>query len=179
VDGVCFPANRESVAEVGRRVVALGREAGLGPDESYRLRLATEEIVANVVAHGYESDGPDRPDGCPTFEVQWGSDPQRVWVCVVDSARPFDPTAAAPPDDLDAPLDERSPGGLGIHLVRTSLDEFRYRREGRHNHVTLAVRRERTAEDGPAEDGPEGDGPAGTGPEGKGGRDGTDGPDSG
>lgn len=161
MDGVCFPANQESVAEVGRRVVALGHDAGLGPDDSYRLRLATEEIVANVVAHGYgrtdHDDRPDHDDG-PTFELQWGSDPQRVWVCVVDSARPFDPTAAAPPDDLDVPLDRRSPGGLGIHLVRTSLDEFRYRREGRHNHVTLGVRRERTE---------------------KGGRDGTDGPDRG
>ena len=154
MDGVCLPATRDSVAEVWRWVVALGREAGLGKDESYRLRLATEEIVANVVAHGYHADRPEQPGGSPpTFELRWGSDP-----------RPFDPTAAAPPDDLEVPLDRRSPGGLGIHLVRSSLDEFRYRRDGRCNHVTLGVRRERTAEDGPDR---------------RGGRDGTDGPDRG
>jgi serine/threonine-protein kinase RsbW len=169
VDGVCFPATQESVAEVGLRVVALGRDAGLGPDESYRLRLATEEIVANVVAHGYQADQSDQPDRAPTFELRWGSDPQRVWVCVVDSARPFDPTVAASPDDLDVPLDRRSPGGLGIHLVRNSLDEFRYHRDGRHNHVTLGVRRVPAAEDGPE----------GNSPEGNGGRDGTDGTDRG
>jgi serine/threonine-protein kinase RsbW len=170
VDGVSLPATRDSVAEVGRRVVALGREAGLGPDESYRLRLATEEIVANVVSHGYHCDpGGARPEPggsreSPTFELRWGSDPELVWVCVVDSARPFDPTVAAPPGDLDVPLDRRSPGGLGIHLVRHSLDEFRYRRDGRHNHVTLGVRRPETAGDGPERNG---------------GRDGTDGPDRG
>lgn len=172
VDGVSLPATRESVAEVGRRVVALGHAAGLSPDDSYRLRLATEEIVANVVAHGYHCDpaddgrpsGRDEPRELPTFELCWGSDPQRVWVCVIDSARPFDPTEAATPDDLEVPLDRRSPGGLGIHLVRNSLDEFCYRRDGPHNHVTLGIRRARTADGGPLRNG---------------GPDGTDGPDRG
>lgn len=174
VDGVSLPATRESVAEVGRRIVALGQASGLGPDDSYRLRLATEEIVANVLAHGYHCDpgaDPPEPDdapGLPTFELRWGSDPELVWVCVVDSARPFDPTAAAAPDDLEAPLDQRSPGGLGIHLVRTSLDEFRYRRDGPHNHVTLGIRRADTARDDAGDDA-----------EGNGGPDGTDGPDRG
>jgi anti-sigma regulatory factor (Ser/Thr protein kinase) len=159
VDGISLPATRDSVAEVGRRIVALGQELGLGPDESYRLRLATEEIVANVVAHGY-------PAGCgsagedPAFELCWGGDPERVWVCVVDNAQPFDPTAAAAPADLDSPLERRSPGGLGIHLVRNSLDEFRYRHDGRHNHVTLGVCRARPATDDTRNGGPDGpDGP--------------------
>jgi serine/threonine-protein kinase RsbW len=164
VDGIALPATQESVAEVGRRIVALGEEAGLGPDESYRLRLATEEIVANVVAHGYlEDPALARTSDARTFELRWGSDRERVWVCVVDSARPFDPTAVDTPDDLDDPLEQRTPGGLGIHLVRNSLDEFRYRRDGPHNHVTLGVCRTRPAAD----------------PERNGEPDGTDGPDSG
>ena len=168
VDGISLPATQESVAEVGRRVVALGHEAGLGSDGCYRLRLATEEIVANVVAHGYHCTPdcapdctPDTARDAPTLEVRFGCDPDLVWVCVVDSARPFDPTAVGAPDDLDAPLSQRTPGGLGIHLVRSSLDEFRYRRDGPHNHVTLGVSRTRPADD-PARNG---------------GADGTDGPD--
>lgn len=139
-DAIRLPATTESVTEVTRRIVALARDAGLEPDECYRLRLATEEIVANVVAHGYPGCAPaPTPREVPTFEVRWGSDTDRVWVCVIDSASPFDPTAAADPTDLDAPLEGRTPGGLGIHLVRTALDEFSYRRDGAHNRVTLAV----------------------------------------
>lgn len=150
-DGICLPATTESVAEVSRRIVVLARDVGLEADESHRLRLATEEIVANVVAHGYHrGHAPTAPREVPSFEVRWGSDATRVWVCVIDSAKPFDPTAAAEPIDLDTPLDRRTPGGLGIHLVRSALDEFSYRRDGAQNRVTLAVCRGRTATPRPA-----------------------------
>ena len=58
---------------------------------------------------------------------------------VRDDARPFDPTGAAAPD-LDAALDDRAVGGLGIHLVQSMMDEVGYaRRDGRN--VTTLVKR--------------------------------------
>ena len=145
MEGILLPATLDSIAEVGRRVVALAGDAGLGPGECYRLRLATEEIVANVVHHGYPCDAGRA--GTPTFEVSFGSDPERVWVCVVDAARPFDPTSVAAPGGLDVPLERRPAGGLGIHLARNALDEFSYRRDGARNRVTLGVCR-RAGEEG-------------------------------
>jgi anti-sigma regulatory factor (Ser/Thr protein kinase) len=58
---------------------------------------------------------------------------------VVDRGRPFSPDDAAPPD-LDAAWDERPVGGLGWHLVRSVVDEVRYRREGSENRLTLIKR---------------------------------------
>jgi serine/threonine-protein kinase RsbW len=46
--------------------------------------------------------------------------------------RPFDPTNI-PARDIDKPASERRPGGLGVHLVRTLMDDFRYRH---HDGVT-------------------------------------------
>jgi len=48
-----------------------------------------------------------------------------------DDGVAFDPLAAAP--DLDAGLDDRKLGGLGIHLIREMTDAQRYRREGGWN----------------------------------------------
>ncbi len=43
----------------------------------------------------------------------------------IDDGDPFDPLAAPPPD-LEAPLEERDLGGLGVHIVRSLADEVRY-----------------------------------------------------
>lgn len=143
---ISLPATADSVAEVGRRVVELGEATGLPGPRRYGLRLAAEEIVTNIVTHGYDEAEIRPPD--PTFDLEWGCEPGRVWVRLVDSARAFDPTRVPEPDDLNAPLDRREPGGLGIHLARTSLDEFTYRRDRGRNHVTLAVDRRPSTENG-------------------------------
>ena len=54
-----------------------------------------------------------------------------------DDAAPFDPLTQAKPPVLDGPLDERPIGGLGVHFVRTLMDEVSYRRDGAHNRLTL------------------------------------------
>ena len=54
-----------------------------------------------------------------------------------DDAPPFDPLSLAAPD-LAAGLDERSMGGLGIHLVRELVDEVSYRRVDGRNELTLS-----------------------------------------
>ena len=38
---------------------------------------------------------------------------------------------------LDAPIEERTPGGLGVHLVKASMDEVIYRRDGSRNVLTM------------------------------------------
>jgi anti-sigma regulatory factor (Ser/Thr protein kinase) len=135
---ISLPATMESVATVSRQVADLGAQAGLPPERRYKLRLAVEEIATNIVTHGY-AEAPDPPTD-PEFQLEWGFGPDRVWVRLEDSARPFDPTRAPDPADLDAPLSERRIGGLGIHLVRASLDEFSYERTAGRNRVTLGLR---------------------------------------
>ena len=59
-----------------------------------------------------------------------------VTATVVDDGEAFDPREAPPPD-LDAPLEERQAGGLGMHLVRATMDEVDYRREDGRNVLTV------------------------------------------
>ena len=48
----------------------------------------------------------------------------------------FDPTAA-PPVDTTKPLSERRPGGLGVHLVKQYVDDFKYEYVGNDSVITL------------------------------------------
>ena len=61
----------------------------------------------------------------------------RATLVLRDDAPPFDPLSLAAPD-LAAGLDERSMGGLGIHLVRELVDEVSYRRVDGRNELTLS-----------------------------------------
>ena len=79
-----------------------------------------DEACANVVDHAYE--GADPGD----IEVSCRLDGQILTVRVRDWGSGFDLTGVADPD-LDAPLEERTLGGLGLFLVRQVMDDVQFR----------------------------------------------------
>lgn len=98
------------------------RELGLGEEIEYGLQLVAEELFTNMVKYG--------ADGEPEVMVHLFADAQRLRMVFEDpGAHPYDPTMT-PPRDLDRPAQERRPGGLGVHLVRTYMDEFSYEHTG-------------------------------------------------
>jgi anti-sigma regulatory factor (Ser/Thr protein kinase) len=91
-----------------------------------RVHLALEEHLTNVMTHGYA-------DGKPaTITIRYTVDRTMLRVEIEDDAAPFDPTIA-PRTDISIPLDERPLGGLGLHMIRQSVDEWEYRRERGRN----------------------------------------------
>ena len=83
------------------------------------LLLAVDEAATNVITHGYRGQQ-------GTIEIEVKREAVDVVVHVRDNAPPFDPTNVPSPD-LTRPLEERSPGGLGIYLIRQYMDEVIYR----------------------------------------------------
>ena len=100
------------------------------PKTASRLRLALEEIVVNVMSYAY-------PEGRNGFvDIEARSDGRQLLLTVSDDGIEFDPTAVAPADtDLDA--QDRVPGGLGILLARSMVDQISYERKGGKNLLTL------------------------------------------
>ena len=112
------------------------RENGLPDDERRRLLIILKELFANAVAYGYA------PDATGGITVTLQRERCRLVIDFVDDGRPFDPLAFPKPD-LDAPEEERAIGGLGIHFVRSFVDEAHYNWKDGRNHLHL-VRRIRT-----------------------------------
>ena len=113
---------------------AFAHGCGLPDDERVRLLLILEELFTNVVEHGY---APGSATG--NVSVALGLRDGRLTIDFVDDGQPFDPLALAAPD-LDVPSQERPIGGLGVHIVRSLVDDARYRRAGRRNRLLLARR---------------------------------------
>jgi serine/threonine-protein kinase RsbW len=99
----------------------------------YALNLALDEVVTNVVRHGFED--PTGQELMAQVTVQ-GTELTTV---VSDPGRAFNPLEVAPPD-LTAPLAERALGGLGVHLVRSLMDSVEYRRDNGKNVLTMRKR---------------------------------------
>jgi len=136
LDKLRVPAVLDSIDDVVRYVGELARHAGLSSQRTGRLRLAAEELVVNIIVHGYRACRARHA----ALEVDGGVEGDHVWLRIVDDAPHFDPTQVPPPDDLDRPLVERRPGGLGLHLARSVVDGFRYESVDGRNTVTLTVR---------------------------------------
>lgn len=55
---------------------------------------------------------------------------------MIDSGVPYDPLAKSDPD-VSLGVDEREIGGLGIYMVKKSMDDVRYKYEDGKNHLTV------------------------------------------
>jgi serine/threonine-protein kinase RsbW len=109
------------------------RQRAIPPDVEYDLNLALDEMIINVATHAY-------PQGEEhSFTLQVAMDSREFVARIEDDGKEFDPTEYPNPD-LDAPLEERKEGGLGIYLVRQIMTSIEYRRVGGKNVVTLRKR---------------------------------------
>jgi anti-sigma regulatory factor (Ser/Thr protein kinase) len=105
---------------------------GPDPETAYALTLAVEEFFTNFVKYNPESD----------HDVTLGvlvEGEALVVRLVAHDVNPFDVTATGPVD-VSLSLDERTPGGLGIHLSRHMLDDVRYEYGERRSTITLVKR---------------------------------------
>jgi serine/threonine-protein kinase RsbW len=137
----------------GVRAFVRNRVATAGGDDEMTADLvqAVDELVCNVVGHGYAG----RPG---TIEVAFLETPDEIGFRIRDDAPPFDPTAVPEPP-LDLPLERRRLGGMGVHLARALTDGFDHRiLPTGGNEVT--VRKRRRTRTGEASDGHH-DGPTG------------------
>lgn len=129
------PNRIEELPGVSEAVEALGSEEGWAQDVTYAIVLGLEEVATNVVRHGGGEPGSSE------IEIEVSSSDDEVRIEVRDSGRAFDPFHEAPEPDIDAGVEEREIGGLGVHFVKVLMDETAYSREGGRNHVTMVKRR--------------------------------------
>jgi serine/threonine-protein kinase RsbW len=96
------------------------------------LVLLAEEACVNVMRHAY-TPGQAGPL-LLRVQTRRHGDGHAVQLVLQDQGRPFNPLAA-PLVDVDATVDKRAIGGLGVHLMRQLADRLHYRRDAREGNI--------------------------------------------
>lgn len=109
------------------------RQSGLRDDVTGQLQVALDEILVNVASYS----------GALAITVRVWVNGDRATVEVTDDGAPFNILEVPEPDTTET-LEDRSIGGLGLHMVRTLMDEVGYERIADRNVVTLTKRIEDT-----------------------------------
>jgi len=108
-------------------------EMGLQPELRNVVDLATEELFVNMVTYNTESN--------EDILIEMVPHALGLEVRLTDyNVERFDPTAIATVD-VNAPLAERSPGGLGLYLVMKMVDSIHYEYRNRQSKITFIVDR--------------------------------------
>ncbi|MDE2787193.1 MAG: ATP-binding protein [Chloroflexota bacterium] len=124
--------NHEQLELIPTAVEELAERDNWPPDLVFKLNLVLEELGVNIVNYsGATGD----------IEISLASDEERVTVEISDDGRPFNPLLDQETPDISAPLGDRPIGGLGIHLVRTMMDEMWYSREDGKNKLAMTKRK--------------------------------------
>ena len=93
---------------------------GVPEEEKTVLDIAVEEIYVNIALYAYE---PGR--GTVTLEWKLEQDPISIQIDFKDRGTPYDPLSRKDPD-ITLSAEERQIGGLGIYMVRKSMDDVFY-----------------------------------------------------
>ncbi len=85
-----------------------------------QIDIAIDELYSNIAKYGFDDDG-----GEVTVTLEIESEPRVVSISFMDEGRPFNPLQKDDPD-ITLPARERKIGGLGIYMVKKSMDDVRY-----------------------------------------------------
>jgi anti-sigma regulatory factor (Ser/Thr protein kinase) len=128
-----LPNQKSEVVRLQDQLEAFARRHGLGARVLHEAQLALEEHLTNIISYGYD----DKLEHQIKVRVQLS--PSELRIEVEDDGRAFNPLEQPMPD-MSKPIEERSIGGLGIHMMRESLDKIEYRRADGKNILGMIKR---------------------------------------
>ncbi|MDR3641963.1 MAG: ATP-binding protein [Humidesulfovibrio sp.] len=133
-----LPASEDSLSALRQLALDAAKHAKLDQAILQRVELVLEEALMNIVRHAYPPDAPER---LVALDCEAGEGTLRL--NITDWGAPFDPVAPANhrqeatlEANLEADLEHRAPGGLGLFFIR-SMAQASYARQGGANVLTL------------------------------------------
>ncbi|MFO7585922.1 MAG: ATP-binding protein [Anaerolineales bacterium] len=123
-------ATLENIAVFRDFIAEICRSNGISEEITFALQLSADEACANIIQHGYQ----DMPIGKIGLDIEIS--PTEVRLQIHDTGRSFD-SRDAPVPDINAPLEEREVGGVGIFLILSMMDSVNYESTLKGNTLTL------------------------------------------
>lgn len=128
---ITLPATLENLSLVQAFIEGELEAADCPMKAMMQISIAVEEIYVNIAHYAY-----DPRVGEATVRCAVGGDPLQVTIQFLDSGKPFDPLAK-PDADVSLSAEERDIGGLGIFMVKKSMDDVQYQHKDGCNILTL------------------------------------------
>lgn len=126
-----FPSKTANLEMIRDFVNKLAQKGGFDEEVSDQIALAVDEACTNVIKHAHKYDARRMID------VTVNMDKEKIEIIISDKGKGFDPSGLPKPD-LKRYIHEAKMGGLGIHLMRTLMDEVKYNfNPGTRNQVAL------------------------------------------
>lgn len=108
----------ESLSIISDFIREVMERAGSEARNIFEVQMAVDEACTNIIQYAYPEQ-----KGIITLVCELVDD--EFVVTIRDKGEPFNP-CSVPPPDLEADLDKREVGGLGIHFMRKMMDEVSY-----------------------------------------------------
>ena len=124
-------ARVENLDEVLQFVNAEVERFDCSPRAQMQLEIAVEELFVNIANYAYDTE-----TGVATVRVETQAEPPAVLVTFIDNGVPYDPLAKEDPD-VTKSAEDRQIGGLGIYMVKKSMDDIAYSYKGGQNILTI------------------------------------------
>jgi len=134
-----FTATFESLDKVRKFVKEAAEKCGLTDFSVYATQLAVDEAFSNIIEHAYGGECQEEIE-CSCLISEIG-----LTIQLKDCGRPFDPTSVPKPD-IEADLEDRDIGGLGLYFIQQLMDEVDFKfsidsKSGRQCNVLRMVKR--------------------------------------
>ena len=129
-----FPGRYDRIAKLCGLVAKEAEKAGFTDDEIFRLELACDEACTNIIQHAYGAE--DEGD----IRIVVERSKNAFIIILRDKGRVFDPDEVPKPHVPSNPnnIDELKIGGLGIHFMRSIMDEISFSIDGSgHNKLVM------------------------------------------
>lgn len=96
-----------------------------------QIDIAVEELFINIASYAYDPE-----IGTAVVQVTVTDEPLSVEITFIDNGRQYDPLAKDDPD-ITLPINKRKKGGLGIFMVKNSMDDIHYEYADGKNILTI------------------------------------------
>ncbi len=115
-------------------IAQAAQQAGLDDRETYKVQMAVDEAVTNIIQHAYKGDREGRIDICCQRRGQ------DFIVDIRDFGKPFDPSRVRTPR-VQGPLSRRTIGGLGLFFMKKLMDQVEFTSDAVHGNRVRMVKR--------------------------------------
>jgi serine/threonine-protein kinase RsbW len=126
-----FVARILAFEQVRALIEEFGEMANLGREDRHKLTLIVEELFTNTVTHGFRGDSDSQ------VQVTLEQTGAGVRLTYEDSAPPHDPIASGLSTDIDATVNLRRVGGLGVAIALGLTEDASYAFVDGRNRVTM------------------------------------------